>query len=173
MHVVDFRNVPRLPSVDEIYLALGTTIRVAGSQEAFRAVDLEANLAVAKAGIDAGAKRIALVSSIGADARSSIFYSRVKGELEDALTRLPIDALVIAQPSLLLGDRGSRNQPVRVGEKLATCLTAIVKPLLPGKYRPVEADAVARALLATLPSARGTMTLSYREITRLGNSSAR
>jgi len=173
MHRVDFRNLPRLPSVDEIYLALGTTIRVAGSREAFRAVDLDANLAVAKAGVESGARRVALVSSVGADARSPIFYSRVKGELEDALARLPIDALVIAQPSLLLGDRESLNQPVRVGERLATYLTAILRPLLPRRYRPVEADAVARALLSTLPSARRTTTLSYREITRFGSSSAR
>jgi uncharacterized protein YbjT (DUF2867 family) len=85
VHVVDFRRLPALAPVDEAYLALGTTIKVAGSQAAFRAVDLDANLAVAKAAIAAGAKRVALVSAVGADARSSVFYNRVKGELEEAL----------------------------------------------------------------------------------------
>jgi uncharacterized protein YbjT (DUF2867 family) len=167
-HVVDFRQLPSLPEVDEIYLALGTTIRIAGSQQAFRAVDLDANLAVAKTGVAAGARRVALVSAVGADARSRIFYNRVKGELEEALARLPLDALVIAQPSLLLGDRAALKQPLRVGERFASWLSPLLKPLLPANYRPVEADAVARALLVTLPAARGTVILSSSELARLG-----
>ena len=71
---MDFRQLPALAQVDEVYLALGTTIRVAGSQEAFRAVDYEANLAVATAAIASGARRIGLVSAADADARSSVFY---------------------------------------------------------------------------------------------------
>src|SRR5688500_414265 len=104
-HVVDFRHLPALPQVDEVYLALGTTIRVAGSQDAFRAVDFEANLGVAKAAIASGARRIGLVSAADANARSSVFYLKVKGELEDALARLNLPSVVIARPSLLLGDR--------------------------------------------------------------------
>src|SRR6266481_703419 len=84
-HVVDFVALPLLPPADEAYLALGTTIKVAGSQAAFRAVDFDANLAVARAAKAAGARRIGLVSAMGADAHSRIFYSRVKGELEEAL----------------------------------------------------------------------------------------
>ena len=171
VQVVDFRQLPPLPPVDEIYLALGTTIRIAGSQQAFRAVDLDANLAVAKAGVTAGARRVALVSAVSANARSRIFYTRVKGELEEALARLPLDALVIAQPSLLLGDRGVLKQPLRVGEKLAMWFSVILKPLLPANYRAVEADAVARALLATLPAARGTVILSSSELARVGTPS--
>src|SRR4051812_9468462 len=79
-HVVDFTALPALPHVDEVYLALGTTIKVAGSQAAFRAVDFDANLAVAKAALAAGAKRAGLVSAMGASAKSGIFYSRTKGE---------------------------------------------------------------------------------------------
>src|SRR5690606_17391283 len=103
-HAVDFAALPPLPPLDEAYLALGTTIKVAGSQEAFRAVDYEANLAVARAARAAGARRLGLVSAMGADARSSIFYNRVKGELEDALTALGFSTLVIARPSFLAGD---------------------------------------------------------------------
>src|SRR5215204_7109444 len=80
-HVVDFKALPPLPPIDEIYLALGTTIKAAGSQAAFRAVDLDANLSVARAALAAGAKRAGLVSAMGADAKSSrVFYNRVKGE---------------------------------------------------------------------------------------------
>ena len=80
VHLVDFAALPALPPTQEVYLALGTTIKVAGSQPAFRAVDFDANLAVASAARQAGAKRLGLVSAMGADARSAIFYSRVKGE---------------------------------------------------------------------------------------------
>src|SRR3954465_11547096 len=115
-YVVDFRALPALPHLDEVYLALGTTIKVAGSQEAFRAVDYEANLAVARAALAAGAKRAGLVSAMGASARSGIFYNRTKGEIEDALAALPFTGLVIARPSMLAGDRASLGQPVRAGE---------------------------------------------------------
>lgn len=169
VHRVDFAHLPTLPPVEEVYLALGTTIRVAGSQGAFRAVDLDANLAVAQAGVAAGARRVAVVSALGADARSRVFYSRVKGELEDALRSMPLDALVIAQPSLLLGDRAALKQPNRSGEKLGTWLSKVLGPVIPRRYRPVEATAVARALVSTLPAARGTVTLSSAELARLGN----
>src|SRR3954462_10861691 len=107
-HVVDFTALPALPeginAVDEVYLALGTTIKVAGSQAAFRAVDFDANLAVAKAALAAGARRLGLVSAMGASTRSSIFYSRVKGELEEALAKMGYEGVVVARPSMLAGD---------------------------------------------------------------------
>jgi uncharacterized protein YbjT (DUF2867 family) len=173
VHVVDFRRLPSLAPVDEVYLALGTTIRAAGSRQAFRAVDLESTLAVAKAGVSAGARRVALVSALSADARSRIFYNRVKGELEDALARLPLDALVIARPSLLLGDRAVLKQPVRIAEKLAIRVSRVLEPVLPIDYRPVDAAAVARALLVTLPAARGTVVLSSGELARIGGQGAK
>lgn len=158
-HQVDFRAIPLLPPVDEAYLALGTTIRQAGSQAAFRAVDFEANLAVAKAALAAGAKRIGLVSANGASVNSSIFYSRIKGELEDALTSLAPETLVIARPSYLLGDRDSLQQAVRNGEKVGIWLSNLLGPLLPAHYRPVEAQRVANGLLAKLPSSQGKVIL--------------
>jgi uncharacterized protein YbjT (DUF2867 family) len=115
--VVDFAALPALPPADEVYLALGTTIKVAGSQAAFRAVDHDANLAVAKAALAAGVKRAGLVSAMGADARSKVFYSRVKGELEDELARMPFEGLVIARPSLLVGNRQALGQASRRGEE--------------------------------------------------------
>ncbi|WBY02620.1 NAD(P)H-binding protein [Ramlibacter tataouinensis] len=158
-HVVDFATLPALPPVDEVYLALGTTIKVAGSQQAFRAVDHDANLAVARAARKAGATRLALVSAMGADARSSIFYNRVKGELEAALAGLGYEALVIARPSMLAGDRQSLGQPVRSGEVLALRVSTALRPLIPANFRSIRAADVAAALLQALPRARGTTVL--------------
>lgn len=167
VHIADFARLPALPEVDEVYLALGTTIRVAGSEQAFRAVDLEANLAVAKAAVAAGATRAGLVSAVGADSGASVFYNRVKGELEDALEPL-FATLVIAQPSLLLGDRAALKQPPRLGERLAIPVARMLAPLLPKRYKPVHATAVAAALVATVPVTRGTRVLSSDELIRIG-----
>ena len=154
-HVVDFRALPSLLHLDEVYLALGTTIKVAGSQEAFRAVDFDANLAVAKAALAAGARRCGLVSAMGANAKSRIFYSRVKGELEDALTALPFERLVIARPSMLAGDRESLGQPVRRGEGIALAVSRLLGPLIPKNYRSVAAADVAKSLLMRVAGGRG------------------
>jgi uncharacterized protein YbjT (DUF2867 family) len=153
-HVVDFTALPLLPPLDEAYLALGTTIKVAGSQAAFRAVDFDANLSVARAALTAGVRRVGLVSAVGADARSSIFYNRVKGELEESLSTLGFDALVIARPSLLTGDRETLGQPARAGEKIATYAGRLLKPFIPADYRPIAAVNVARALLERVPVAQ-------------------
>jgi uncharacterized protein YbjT (DUF2867 family) len=158
-HVVDFAALPALPRVDEVYLALGTTIKVAGSQAAFRAVDFDANLAVARAALGAGARRLGLVSAMGADARSSIFYSRTKGELEDAVAALGYEGLVIARPSMLAGDRASLGQPVRGGEVLALRITRLMRPLIPANFRSVSAADVAAALLREVPGAAGRRVL--------------
>lgn len=159
-HIVDFAALPPLPHVDEVYLALGTTIRDAGSQAAFRAVDFDANLAVAQAALTAGARRCGLVSSMGANARSKVFYSRVKGELEEALGQLAFAGLVIARPSLLVGDRAGLGQPVRSLERASLLLSKVLRPLIPKNYRPIGAAQVARALLARTPVAEGRIILS-------------
>lgn len=158
-HVVDFRALAPLPPADEAYLALGTTIKVAGSQAAFRAVDFDANLAMARAVRAAGARRAGLVSAMGADPRSRIFYSRVKGELEDALAALNFEGLVIARPSMLHGDREALGQPIRGGEKIALRISTLLGPLIPANYRSIAASDVARALLTHVPTARGREVL--------------
>ena len=165
-HVVDFAALQPLPPIDEVYLALGTTIKAAGSQDAFRAVDFDANLAVANVGLAAGARRAGVVSAMGADAKSRIFYNRVKGELEEALERLAFDGLVIARPSLLVGDREALGQPKRTGERLATALSKLLGPLIPANYRPIPAGSVARALLARVPAAQGRVVLLSGEMQR-------
>jgi uncharacterized protein YbjT (DUF2867 family) len=163
-HVLDFSALRPLPPLDEVYLALGTTIKTAGGQTAFRAVDFDANLAVARAALDAGARRAGLVSAMGADAKSRIFYNRVKGELEDALARLTFEGLVIARPSLLVGDREALGQPVRTAERVATAVSRLLGPLIPANYRPIAATKVARALLARVPTNRGRVVLLSGEM---------
>ncbi len=168
VYIVDFASLPALPPADEVYLSLGTTIRVAGSQAAFRAVDLEANLAVARAALAAGVRRVGLVSAAGANARSSVFYNRVKGELEDGLKAMDLSALVIAQPSLLLDYRDGLQQPPRLGERIAIPFARLLAPLLPGVYRPVRARAVAQALVKTVPAAKGVVVLASDVLARIG-----
>lgn len=163
-HVVDFAELPPLPPLDEVYLALGTTIKAAGSQAAFSAVDFDANLAVAHAALAAGARRAGLVSAMGADVKSWVFYNRVKGELEEALARLSFDGLVIARPSLLVGDREALGQPKRLGERVATAMSKLLGPFIPANYRPIAAVNVAQALLARLPEARGRVVLLSSEM---------
>ena len=166
--VVDFAHLPTLPAVDEVYLALGTTIHQAGSQSAFRAVDFEANLATAQAALAAGARRIALVSAAGANADSRVFYNRTKGELENALMALAPDALLIARPALLLGDRGALGQPVRRLESWSQQLLLRVGHWLPSGWRPIAAEDVARALTSTLPTSTGVSILGSAEMQDVG-----
>lgn len=125
--------------VDQVFSALGTTIRQAGSQEAFRRVDRDYPLMLAKLAHAQGARHFLLVSSAGADSRSRVFYSRVKGEVEEALRRVGYKALTIARPSFLLGPRKER----RVGEIVMTRLAV----LLPSSMKPVQSRKVASALV--------------------------
>ena len=157
---VDFSALGRagvagLPTTDWAFCCLGTTIKAAGSQMAFRAVDFEAVLAFARAAKVAGAQRLAVVSSLGADARSAVFYNRVKGEMEQALIALGLPRLVIARPSLLVGDRIARGQAVRVGELLSQTVMPLFTWLTPRRLRPIQADAVAAAMIAALAAEGG------------------
>lgn len=159
VHVVDFAALPPLPRAEWAFCCLGTTIAVAGSQAAFRAVDHEAVLAFARAALAAGVSRLAVVSALGADAASRSFYNRVKGEMERDLRTLGLRHLVIARPSLLAGDRGRLDQPARPAEALALALTRPLRPLIPKAWRPIEAVVVARALLHSLASAAPGLTV--------------
>ena len=163
-HVLDFAVLPALPAVDDVFIALGTTIKIAGSQPAFRAVDFDAVLAVAAAARAAGASRLGVVSAMGASEKSLIFYNRVKGEMENAVSRLGFDSLVFARPSMLLGNRDSLGQTERSGEKLALIFMKF-GALIPANYRAIEAVRVARALVNAVKSAeKGTRILLSGEM---------
>jgi uncharacterized protein YbjT (DUF2867 family) len=152
-HLVDFDRLPALPPADDVLIALGTTIKQAGSQEAFRRVDFDAVVNTARAGRAAGATRLGIVSALGADAGSRVFYNRVKGEMQQAVATLGYDTVVFAQPSLLLGDRARLGQPVRQLEAMAMRWSKPVMALLPRGVRPIAASDVAAALLQALRSA--------------------
>ena len=169
MHVVKFRKLPPLPRSDEAYCCLGTTLAAAGSKEAFRSVDMDAVLLFARAAQAAGVRRFAVVSSLGADARSSNFYTRVKGEMEDALATFKFDSLVLARPSLLIGDRESLGQEPRLGERVAVAVARPLAPLIPARWRPITAARVARAMLRAVAEAQpGVRVVESKELQRLG-----
>lgn len=143
-----------VPPADDMFIALGTTIAVAGSQAAFRAVDLDAVLALARAARAAGVRRLGVVSAMGADAKSQVFYNRVKGEMEQAVSALGFDTVVIARPSLLDGERTALGQPTRRGEQLALKVMRLLKPLIPRNYRAISDALVAKALVEAVLAGR-------------------
>lgn len=144
--LADLGRHPGELQADDIFCCLGTTIRLAKTQEAFRAVDFEAPLAVARLQSDPGGKRYFLISSLGADARSPFFYTRVKGELEKELGHQGFKRVVSARPSLLLGQR---REP-RPGEMIGEWSSIPLSPLMRGpwrKYRPIQAATVAENMV--------------------------
>lgn len=169
VQVVDYEALPALPPAGTALCTLGTTIKAAGSPEAFRAVDFDAVLRFALAARAAGVERFAVVSALGADAGSRNLYRRVKGEMEAAVAGVGFRTLVIAQPSLLAGDRAALGQAPRRAERLALALTAPLAALIPLAWRPIEASTVARALLRALADAQpGITRLSSAALQRLG-----
>lgn len=140
--VVDFDALAArsdLFKVDQIFSALGTTIKQAGSQSAFRRVDLEYPLAAARIGVEQGARHFLLVSVVGASSDSRFFYNRVKGELDDALRTMAYRSVTIVRPSVLMGDRRSPRIAEEIGKRLGW--------IAPRKYKPVLAATVAAALV--------------------------
>lgn len=135
---------------ETVISCLGTTIRQAGSQAAFRAVDHDLVLAVARAAKEAGARQMILVSSVGAAPRSSNFYLRTKGEIEAELRALDFERLDILRPGLLMGERPG---PRRFGEGLAMAAAPLTDALLHGslrRYRSIPADMVAKAIVGLI-----------------------
>ena len=153
-----FEENQELFAVDDIFCCLGTTIAKAGSQEAFRKVDIEYPATAARLGAENGAEQFLVVSAYGADPSSRIFYNRAKGEMEAEVRRAPLRAVWILRPSLLIGDR----EETRVGERIAELLLRPISPLLLGplrRLRPIEASTVARVMvyLAAIESTGGTL----------------
>jgi len=132
-----------LVQADHIFCCLGTTIRKAGSRDAFLKVDYQYPINIARMGRANGASLFAIVTSMGADAGSTFFYNRVKGEVERDLALLDYPALLIFRPSLLLGQR----RDFRFGERVGEGFMRLLAPLIPAKYRAIEADKVAAAMI--------------------------
>jgi len=140
--VVDFEEMEAHPewlACNQVICALGSTMRQAGSGAAFRKVDHDYVLTTARIALAQGASHFLVVSSMGADAQSANFYYRVKGELEDDLKSLGYPSLTIARPSLLLGERAEWRWGEELGKRLGV--------LLPSRWRPIDAELVAAALV--------------------------
>lgn len=157
---IDYEHLdasPGLFEVDDIFCCLGTTMKKAGSKEAFRKVDYQYPLEAARLGKEKGASRFFVISALGVDPSSKIFYNRVKGAVERDLGRLSFRALHIFRPSLLTGKREEK----RFGENAGIFLFKAFSFLLAGplaKYRAIEAETVARAMaLAAESDAGGTI----------------
>ena len=146
-------------AVDQIFCALGTTIRVAGSEEKFRHVDHDLPLEAARLGLAKGATHFLLVSSHGASARSRTFYTRVKGETEDDLLALGYRSVTIARPSFLRGER----EEFRLGERIVLALGW----MMPKSVKPIRVHRVAHALVEAARQDRpGVRILTSREMQR-------
>jgi uncharacterized protein YbjT (DUF2867 family) len=144
--VVDYDHLPDDADwwrADAVICTLGTTLRVAGSQEAFRRVDHDYPLAVARLARKHGTPVYALNSAMGADVSSRFFYNRVKGELEADLRQEEFQSLTLVRPGLIGGNRDE----FRAGERFATAVIKVIGPMLPRKWRINPAERIARTLL--------------------------
>ncbi len=148
-HEIDFDRLDEhagLFAVDAIICCLGTTIKKAGSREQFRKVDYGYPLKAAELGHENGVKAFVLMSAIAASSSSTVFYNRVKGELEDSVKALGYPCLCIYQPSLLLGEREEQRTAEALGMKAMPLINrALIGPL--ERFRAIEASAVARAMV--------------------------
>ncbi len=161
-------DVPSLPAVDDVFCALGTTIKKAGSQVAFRAIDHDAVLSLATAAQHAGAESFLHVSAMGASAGSRVFYNRVKGETERDVAAVVIPTTVAFRPSILDGDRTDS----RPGERAGLVVMRALAPLL-GRFRPTRAEDVALAMVRVAHGAPASPVVAAREITDLAASTRR
>jgi len=156
-------------AAQDAFCCIGTTIAEAGSQEAFREVDVDAVLLFAQAARAAGATRFVVLSSVGASPTSKKFYLRTKAEMEDAVSMVGFPSVDILQPSLLLGAR-RQSRPL---ESLGGILAPVINPLLTGSreaYRAIPAEVVARAMLgAARRGARGIYRYTHGAIRQLAD----
>lgn len=142
--VLDFEKVSESDlKSDDVFCCLGTTIRIAKTKEAFRKVDYEYPLELARVTKNQGATQYLLVSALGADKKSSIFYNKIKGMIEEAIGHIDFRSVHIFRPSLLLGDRTEQ----RAGEGTATAFFKVFGFLIPAKYKAIDSGKVARAML--------------------------
>lgn len=147
--IVSFERLDRYPDVfrcQDVFIALGTTIKKAGSEEAFRIVDYEYVVRTASLARSAGANQCLVVSSAGSNSESRFLYSRVKGEMEEAITKLDYWATHVFRPGVLVGDR----EELRLGEKIAAGLTRAIRSISPavlGDYNPTDVDVLAAHMI--------------------------
>lgn len=162
--IIDFDsllNEGSLPRCDHVFICLGTTIKIAKSKDNFKKVDLDYSLAVARKALDSGAKKLTLISSVGADSKSKNFYLRIKGELEDAILDLGFESVNIFRPSFLIGKGGRRRA---TSEKIFMKAAKIIDIFCIGsarKYRSIDAQIIAKKMSSTLDAIPGVHYYYY------------
>jgi len=155
--VIDFDAFEKngsLPSCNNVFICLGTTIKTAGSKENFRKVDIDYCLSIARKAKESGAETLSLISSIGANSSSKNFYLRTKGELEESIQSLGFSTVNIFRPSFLVGERSEK----RLAEKIAINLAKIMDLFLIGtasKYRSVKVESLAKTMVSKVDSKPG------------------
>lgn len=157
-HVIDFdklEDYSHLIKGHDLFSCLGTTMSKAGDKEAFYKVDFTYAYESARMALKNGANQVLLVSSVGADSDSMFYYPRVKGELEEAMKQLDFWAVRIFQPSVLLGDRQENRLAESIGIRLGKGVDWLTGGQLLGKYKPVEAEDVAKAMLRAAQKLEG------------------
>ena len=169
-HIIDFNQLTHyseLFQVTDVYCCLGTTIKKAKTKEAFRKVDFEYPIEAAKLAVAAGVEKFLIITSMGANPESTFFYNRVKGEVEESLTKFGLKSLHIFRPSLLLGERGE----FRIGERIAAKASGVLGTFMKGPLRPykaIQARTVAAAMLTVASFGKnGVHTYPSQEIEQL------
>jgi len=167
--LVDFNNDFSIASsVDDVFISLGITMKKAGSKNAFKAVDFDLVVEVARNANQAGVKRIIVVSSIGADARSSNFYLRTRGEMEEELRKFDFELLAIVRPSILLGKRNE----FRFGESVGIWFFRTFRFIFVGplrRYRGIDANDAAKAMIQLALTAKGKITVESEVLKQIAD----
>jgi uncharacterized protein YbjT (DUF2867 family) len=166
--IIDFDAFEKngsLPSCNNVFICLGTTIKTAGSKENFRKVDIDYCLSIARKAKESGAETLSLISSIGANSSSKNFYLRTKGELEESIQRIGFSTVNIFRPSFLVGERSEK----RLAEKIAINLAKIMDLFLIGtasKYRSVKAESLAKTMVLKADNKSGVNYFYFDDFLR-------
>lgn len=170
-HIIDFETLgahKKIFAVDDVFCCLGTTIKQAGTRENFRRVDFHYPVEAAITAHAAGAQSYYIITAMGSNPRARIFYNRVKGETEEALSTIPFAALHIFRPSLLLGERIEKRPGERIAAKISSALPFLFSGPLK-KYMPIDATVVARAMARAAQSGtRGVFIYESNQIQQMG-----
>jgi uncharacterized protein YbjT (DUF2867 family) len=171
-YVVNFEQLEKhqdLIKGEDVFCCLGTTIKTAGSQEEFRKVDFTYVVQTAAISKRNGARQFLVISSLGADIHSRIFYNRVKGEMEAAVAKIPFESVRIFRPSLLLGDRRESRPAEAIGKFFVKAISVLLFIGGMRRYSAIHAETVAKAMLrAAKQKLDGVETIESEEIQSLG-----
>ena len=165
--IIDFNNFSNeklFLEIDDLYIALGTTIKKAGTPKEFEKVDFHYCYNLAKHAYDCGVKRVSIVSTVGSNPKSKFLYPRVKGRMEGELKKIKFQCVTIAKPGIIMGNR----KETRLGELFGKFIFKLLDPLLVGKlsnYKSIHADIISRAMIYSLNSdKKGVLDLHYKEL---------